>query len=51
MLKPTDFFILLERGASGRYVLAAFSDSYLKLDISEFEEIRSKLKTSSFVDD
>jgi hypothetical protein len=51
MFKPSDFIILLERGVSGRYVLVAFSGSSLKLEISGFEEIRKKLKTSFFVDD
>jgi hypothetical protein len=37
--------------ASGKYVLVAFLGGFLKLEISGSEETRSKLKTSSFVDD
>jgi hypothetical protein len=37
--------------ASGKYVLVAFLGSFLKREISGYEETRRKLKTSSFVDD
>jgi len=37
--------------ATGKYVLVAFLGSFLKLEVSGYKDIRSTLKTSSFVDD
>jgi hypothetical protein len=53
MLKISDFFFhSFGTGCFWQigYVLVALSSSSLMLDISGFEEIGSKLKTSSFVD-
>jgi hypothetical protein len=51
MFKPSDFFHSFGTGVLlADDVLVGFTGSFLKLDISGFEEIRSKLITSSFVD-
>jgi hypothetical protein len=52
LLESSDFFGRENIfNASGKYVLVDFVGSFLKLDISGFEETRSKLKTSSFAGD
>jgi hypothetical protein len=51
LLEPSDSFAAVNIfSASGKYVLVAFWRSFLKLEMTGPEETRSKLTTSSFVD-